>query len=192
MSAALATVPSKKFTPDDLLHLPGGGKGFELVDGELKELNVSYLSSFVAGRIHARLSPFVEANHLGWMSSEGTSFACFPAAPARVRRADAAFIALDRFTREQALAEGHCTVVPDLVVEVVSPNDIADEVNTKRIEWQTAGAVLVWIVHPVHQTIHAYRQDGTVRLFQQNDVLDAEPVLPGFRVPMAELFRLPV
>jgi Uma2 family endonuclease len=83
------------------------------------------------------------------------------------------------------------TVVPDLVVAVVSPNDLANEVNEKRIEWLEAGAQLVWVIHPVQQTIHAYRPDGTVRQFRRNDILDAEPVLPDFRVPVAELFKLP-
>jgi len=108
-----------------------------------------------------------------------------------VRRADAAFIRRDRLAADKASAEGHCSVVPDLVVEVVSPNDLADDVNAKRIEWQEAGVRLVWIIHPLHQTIHAYHADGTVTLFRNADTLTAEPVLPEFRVPVAELFRLP-
>ena len=59
------------------------------------------------------------------------------------------------------------------------------------IEWLEAGAKLVWVIHPGKQTIHAYRKDGTVALFGPNDTLTAEPVLPEFRVPVAELFRLP-
>lgn len=89
------------------------------------------------------------------------------------------------------MTEGHCSVVPDMVVEVVSPNDLADDVDAKRIEWQRAGVQLVWIIHPITQTIHAYHADGTVKLFHNSDTLTAEPVLPDFRVPAAELFRLP-
>ena len=65
----------------------------------------------------------------------------------------------------------------------MSPNDLADEVNEKRIEWLEAGAQLVWVIHPVQQTIHAYRADGTVTLFRRPDTLTADPVLPEFRVP---------
>jgi Uma2 family endonuclease len=191
MSAVLTAPPAAKFTPDDLLRLPDGGKGYELVDGELKELNVSFLSSFVAGQTYFALRTHVGTSRLGWVSPEGTSFRCFPDDENRVRRADTAFHRLDRLTADQARAEGHCTVVPDLVVEVVSPRDLAYEVDEKRIEWQEAGAQLVWVIHPVRQTIHAYRADGTVRLFQRTDPLTAEPVLPDFRVPVADLFRLP-
>ena len=66
------------------------------------------------------------------------------------------------------------------------------EVNEKRIEWLEAGAKLVWVIDPVQETIHAYRADGTVRLFGRSDALTAEPVLPEFTVSVAELFQLPV
>lgn len=102
-----------------------------------------------------------------------------------------AFLRLDRVSSEQALAEGHCTAIPDLVVEVVSPNDLADDVNAKRIEWQEAGVRLVWVIHPIQQTIHAYHADGSVKLFRNADTLTADPVLSEFSVSVAELFRLP-
>src|SRR6478672_7990640 len=143
MSAVLTAPPATKLTPDDLLRLPDGGKGYELVDGELKELNVSFLSSFVAGQTYFALRTHVGTSRLGWVSPEGTSFRCFPDDENRVRRADTAFHRLGRLTADQARAEGHCTVVPDLVVEVVSPRDLAYEVDEKRIEWQEAGAQLV-------------------------------------------------
>ncbi len=192
MSAVLSTPPATKFTPDDLLRLPDQGKGFELVDGELKELNVSFLSTYTAGRVFKELALHVDPRKLGWVSPEGTSFRCFPDEPDRVRRADTAFHSLGRLTPAQAMTEGHCTVVPDLVVEVVSPNDLAYEVDEKRADWLSAGAKLVWVLYPVQQTIYAYRADGTVALFNRTDTLTAEPVLPEFRVPVAELFQLPV
>ena len=191
MSAVLTAPVGKKFTPEDLLLLPDEGQGFELIDGDLKELNVSFLSTFIAGRVFAKLNAHVEAANLGWVSPVGTSYRCFPDAPAQVRRADTAFHTLARMTQEQATSEGHCTVVPDLVVEVISPNDLAYDVNEKRIEWLEAGAKLVWVIDPIQQPIHAYRADGTVHLFARTDVLTAEPVLPEFKVPVADLFRLP-
>src|SRR5258708_7783029 len=121
MSVALADPPAAPpvppMTPDDLLRLPDRGKGAELIDGELKELNVSYLSSYVAGAIYFQLQGHVMPRRLGWVSPEGTSYRCFPDDPTRVRRADTAFHALDRLTPDRATTEGHLTVVPDLVVE---------------------------------------------------------------------------
>ena len=191
MSAVLNTPPPAKFTPDDLLRMPDRGKGFELVDGELKELNVSFLSSFVAGEIYGALRDHVKPRRLGWVTPEGTSYRCFPHDETQVRRADTAFHRLDQLSVEQATAEGHCSVVPNIAVEVVSPNDSANDVNEKRIDWLEAGAQVVWVIHPIQQTVHAYRADGSVRDFRRTDTLTGEPVLPEFRVLVADLFKLP-
>lgn len=184
--------PVAAITPDDLLRLPDRGKGLELVHGELKELNASFLSSYVAGRVFARLNAHVESRNLGWVSPEGTSFRCFPDDRTRVRRADTAFHRLERLTAAQATTEGHCVTVPDLVVEVVSPNDLADDVNGKRVEWLEAGAALVWVVYPIQQQVHSYPAAGPVRIFGSGDTLTAEPLIPGLEIPVADLFRLPV
>jgi len=190
MNATL--IPTKtKVTPDELLRMPDQGKAFELVDGTLTERNKSLFASLVAGALFSRLFEYVKSPGLGWLTLRGVSYRCFPDDADRVRRADVAFHRLTRISSELARSEGHCTIVPDLVVEVVSPNDLADDVNEKRIEWLEAGAQLVWVIHPVQQTVHAYRADGRVDRFKRNDVLTAEPVLPGFQTPVADLFKLP-
>ena len=165
-------------------------RGFEFVDGQIQERTVSQLSSYLAGECHGHLREFVRPRGLGWVLPEGTSYRCFPDDPTRVRRADTAFHHLGNLTAEKLMEEGHSTTVPDLVVEVISPNDLAEAVNRKRIEWQRAGVALVWIVHPLDREIQAYTAVG-VRLFTEADTLDAAPVLPDFRLPMAELFRMP-
>ncbi len=191
--SATATLPAPKtrFTPEDFLKLPDGGKGYELVDGELKELNLSYLSAFVANRISTRLTYHVEERNLGWMSGEGTSYRCFPDDRNRVRRADVSFHLLNRVSLERASADGFFAIVPDLVVEVISPNDLSYEVEIKRLEWLDAGAQIVWVVHPEAKTIYAYWADGSTRLFQKADTLTAEPLLPEFRASVADLFKMP-
>ena len=191
MSAVLTTPPAKKFTPDDLLRLPDEGKGYELVDGELKELNVSTLSMLAASEIYGQLRDHVKPRRLGWCFADGQSYRCFPNDGSKVRRPDASFIRLDRMSADQARQEGHCIIVPDLIVEVISPNDLASEVNEKRTEWLKAGVQLVWVVDPVLQIVQAFLADGTIRELRQTDMLTAEPVLPEFRVPVADLFKLP-
>ena len=189
MATVLDEPPVRRFTPDDLLLLPDEGKGFELIDGDLKEMNVSFLSTYVAGEIYGHLRDHVRPRRLGWVSPEGTSYRCFPDDPDQVRRADTAFHALNRLTEERARTEGHCSVVPDLVVEVVSPHDLGSDLEEKRNDWLAAGAKLVWIVHPNTRSVHAYLADGTGRVFNRSEVLSADPVLPEFRVPVADPFR---
>ncbi len=181
-------------SPDEMLLLPDQGMGFELIDGQLRETTTTFHAQHIAGLVMARLKEYVERRNLGWVFGAGLSFRCFPNDTRKVRRALVSFIPYARLASSevQAKRQGHCTFVPDLVVEVVSPKDLAYEVNEKRIEWLEAGAKLVWVIDPVQETILAYRADGTVHLFGRSDALTAEPVLPQFTVSVAELFQLPV
>lgn len=170
--------------------MPDEGKGYELVDGRLQELNVSAKSSRVGAEFVFLLMLYSRTHQPGWVFQSDASFQCFPDDPNRVRRADAAFIALDRFTAEQYEAEGHITVCPDLVVEVISPNDLAAELNRKTEEWLQAGARLVWVIDPDAKLVYVHRPDGAADL-RESDTLTGEPVLPGFSCRVADLFRLP-
>jgi Uma2 family endonuclease len=178
-------------TPDDLLRMPDSGKGFELVNGELKELSVSRKSSHVAGEIYLRVKLHSNANQPGWVFPEGTSYRCFSDDPDRVRRPDTSYIALSRMTAEQYDEDGHCPIVPDLAVEVISPTDNAEQVEDKIGEWLAAGVKVLWEVYPNTRVVRAHRPDGTITLFRAADTLTAPDVLPGFAVPVADLFRLP-
>ena len=195
MATMTAVGPSVPYIRDDDEEPTDRGfmlpRGFEFVDGQLQELNVSQLSSYMAGRVYLKLANFSDSRRLGWVFPEGTSYQCFADDPTRIRRADAAFHLLSKLTLEQLRTEGDSKVVPDLVVEVVSTHDGADEVNRKWMDWLKAGVSLVWVVHPHDRTIHAYTSPRSVQLFSESDILTAEPVLPEFRLPMGELFATP-
>lgn len=187
----MSTSATTPITPDDLLRMPDEGKGFELVNGELKELNVSRESSRVAGQIYNRLENYCAAGNPAWVFPEGTSYRCFADDPTRVRRPDTSLIALARMTANQYHEDGHCPIAPDIAVEVVSPNDIADEVAEKIAEWLAAGVKLLWEVYPNTRAVRAHRPDGTITLLRTADTLTAADLLPGFACPVADLFRLP-
>lgn len=164
----------------------------EFVGGVVRERYRSARANLVTRNVLTMFGAWGQPFGRGWVSGIGVGHQCFPDDPRKVRRADVAFHKLDRLSAQQAQTEGHMTVVPDLVVEVVSPNDLADEVNRKRVEWLAAGAGLVWVVYPLDQEVHAFPAGGgTVRVFGPADTLTADPVLPGFAAPVAELFRLP-
>lgn len=148
-------------------------------------------SSHVGGEILFHLKAFVTPRGLGYVFMADNSFRCFADDPDRVRRADVSFIAADRLTPELYRSKGHCTVCPDLAVEVVSPNDLMSDVTAKRKEWLAAGAKLVWVVDPDDRSVSAYRSGEPVRVFQETDTLTGDPVLAGFSCPVADLFRLP-
>jgi Uma2 family endonuclease len=186
---AIATPPA--LTPEDLLLMPDEGQGFELVHGELREMNMSRESSRVGLRLGHLLECFVDAGHPGWVFGEGTSYRCFPHDPKGTRRADASYISIERLPVAMYKDEGHTSLSPDLVAEVISPNDLAQEVEEKIEDWLSAGVQIIWVVNPEKQTIRVVRQDGGYALVRIGDTLTADGVLPGFSCPVAELFKKP-
>jgi Uma2 family endonuclease len=79
-------------------------------------------------------------------------------------------------------------VLPDFVVEIVSPTDAAADIEQKALEWLGAGVRLVAVLYPETRTVMVYRGPNDVRHFTAADTLDLEPVLPGFSCPVARLF----
>src|ERR1700709_1460727 len=72
-----------------------------------------------------------------------------PLAKDRNRKPDVAFVSYARWPKYQPFpATNAWAVLPDICVEVVSPNDLADEIETKINEYFEAGVRLVWIVYP--------------------------------------------
>lgn len=176
--------------PEDLLTMPDGNR-FELVDGQLVERIMSMWSSYVAGRVYKRIDSFCESHQLGWALPEGTTYQCFRDDPDKVRKADASFIARERMTAAQALEPGHARIAPDLAVEVVSPNDKHYEVKEKVQDYLDAGVRLVWVVDPENRVVEVHRAQKPGTIVHEQDALDGEDVLPGFRCPIAELFQPP-
>ena len=92
---------------------------------------------------------------------------------------------LARQSDETTLIDG----VPLLAVEILSPNDTVEEIDEKIDGYLSAGVLLVWIINPYRRTATIYRPQEPVTLVTEGDELNGGSVLPGFRAPMAELFR---
>ena len=184
------TASPTRYTPEDLLRIPDGDQ-YELVDGQLVEHIRSTWSSYVAGEVYGKLARHCQAHQLGWVLPEGATYQCFPDDRNRVRKADVSFIRREQLSLEQASAAGHLPVAPDLAVAVISPNDIAYDVDAKVREFLQAGVRLVWVVNPQTRTIRVHRMQGAGTILGESGDLDGEDVLPGFRCRIAELFQPP-
>ena len=90
--------------------------------------------------------------------------------------------------RAQPTSDNAWDVVPDLAIEVVSPHDLADDLVEKTLEYFQSGVRLVWVVYPRHRRIYVYDGPGSVRVLQDSDALDGGKVLPGFSLPLSQLF----
>ena len=108
--------------------------------------------------------------------------------PDTVRSADVVFIShewLARVTNRQ----GYLDVAPEVVADVLLPEDSRDELQRKLREYFTVGVLLIFVADPESKTISAYRSLTDVRQLAEDDTLTADDVLPGFSVPVAALFE---
>jgi len=162
---------------------------YEIVDGERLELPpMSAYSLIVASRLHFRIGAHALSRSLGEAVMETLFHLGLPVD--RNRRPDAAFVSYQRWPKgkPQSWRGNAWDVVPDLAVEVVSPNDFATEILIKLSEYFRAGVRLVWVVYPNLRIIHVYSSFTTIHVLTQSDALDGGEVLPGLKLPLAELF----
>ncbi|MBV8130388.1 MAG: Uma2 family endonuclease [Planctomycetaceae bacterium] len=183
MSMAVAT--KTHHTPEDLLAMPDG-KSYELVGGQLEERQMGIESSWVAGRIFARLDRFCEEHKTGWALPADSGYQCFPHDPGMVRRPDASFVKTGRFPGD-VLPKGWAKSPPDLAVEVVSPNDLVYKLEEKLNDYRKVGVPLIWVINPESRTVMVYRRDGSISRLLDDDELSGEDVVPGFRCPIREI-----
>jgi len=176
-------------TPEELLALPEGDR-YELIDGKLVEPAMSILADLVAARLIKRIAVFCEDHQLGWVLPGTAQYQCFPHAPSRVRKPDVSFVRHGRLSSAE-LRRGFCRVAPDLAVEVVSPNDLFEEIDARVEDYLRAGTPLVWVVAPETRQVYVHRADGSMAKVRENQELDGESVMPGFRCLVASLFPAP-
>ena len=157
----------------------------EYVDGHFVEKNVSRRSSGVAFetghllRLAAGDPPEVE------VFVADLTYHCHPARPKWYRRPDVSVIRKERL--EELGDVGMMPIPADLVVEVISPNDLAHKVLEKVAEYLDAGFPLIWLVDPELRSIHVYRGDGTITRLREHDEIDGGDALPRFRRRVGEL-----
>lgn len=188
------TIGEQIYTPDDLLRMPDGER-FELVHGKLVERHMGTEAVGFASRIFGLIWMFLLDHPLGHLLMSEAGYACFPDDPNHTRRPDTSFIRFGRLSNEK-LPKGHCPIPPDLAIEVVSPNDAAEEVTSKVADFQSVGVPLIWVVYPASRRVlvHRLRSSPHERISELTDAdtITGEDVLPGFSCPVAEFFRIPM
>ena len=164
---------------DDLLY--------EVVDGQVVELApMGAYDIWIASVLLMYLETFARQHQLGRAVQE----MLFDLTTVqRKRRPDVAFVSYDRWPRQRRVPRTEAwEVVPNLVVEVVSPTDRVDDVVDKVAEYFRAGVECVWVSLPSQEQVYVYESPTQVRILTRADELHGEPVLPHFRLPLTALF----
>lgn len=181
------TTTEKLVTANDLLALSGGGKRYELAHGRL-------VTMAAAGGKHGQIAitmggliwAFVKEKNLGVVMAAEMGF-WLGTDPDTVRAPDVAFVATENLP-EDGIPDGFCPGPPDLAVEIVSPHDRADEIFEKVNDYLNAGTLLVWVVYPASKLVAEYKSLDESRVLDDTSTLNGGEVLPGFSLPVAQLF----
>ncbi len=173
------------WTPADIERLPEDER-FELLNGEpLPVSPTGFEHLFVTNRLNKRLTIWVDDHDLGVVGGEGGFL--LPGDDGAMLAPDIVFVAKHRLPRRSEWA-GFLALAPDLAVEVVSPGDTVSEVNGKTLAYLDAGVRAVWLVDPRRRIVTIHTPDGLARMLREGDELTGGDVLPGFAMPVAELF----
>jgi len=182
-----ASVPggmlSEPFINGDLLY--------EVVDNQIRELpQMSARETLFASTLFRFLSPFAWNGGFGQVVSE--MLFLLDRTKNFQRRPDLALVSFDRWPRgKPAPTTNAWEVVPDLAIEVVSPTNGAYEVIEKLEEFFPSGVRRVWVIYPPFAKLYDYDSPTSVRILTRSDTLEGGDVLPGFQLPLSELFEVP-
>jgi Uma2 family endonuclease len=167
--------------------VPRVPRGFELIAGKLVEKIVNVESSWIGGQIFFLIAAYTKATGVGWTFPPETGCQCFEGSPLMIRKPDTLFVKAGRMGWDQ-VGDGWLRIVPDLIVEVISPNDTAYEVDGKVELFLKAGVPLIWVVSPAVRTIRIIRGDGSTAILRDGEELSGEDIIPGFVCPVSSIF----
>lgn len=183
------TVNSKLMTADDLLRLPEDHLRHELVRGQLRTMPLSGLDhGDIASVLDGSLGPYVRRRKQGRVFVGGTGF-LLTSDPDTVRATDLAFVRQERLAPGKDRA-GYFPGAPDLAVEIFSPHDRYLETAERVGDWLDHGTQLVFVVSSLHKTVTIHRPGDIFLVLGMDAVLSAGDVVPGWTLPVRELFEL--
>lgn len=185
MGTLMATPHAKLLTADDLAQLADDGWRYDLIEGELFRMPPTGGDhGYVGSELHGHIWNHVRRHRLGKVYGAETGF-YLARNPDTVIGPDVAFLRADRAPERN---RGYLELVPDLAVEVRSPTDRKAYVDGKVTRYMAASVPLLWYVDPRRQKVTIYRPDREPSTLGIGDELDGEDVLPGFCLPVADVF----
>ena len=158
----------------------------ELVDGQLFEKPMWAGTQIVVSDVAGFVGSYIRKHQLGRTVNE----AKFALPHNNNHRIPAvAYVSYGQWPRSKRLPNGPVwDIAPDLAIDVVGSSDNAVYQTSKVIDYFTAGCKAVWIVWPNLEQVHVYASPTSVRIFAQGDILEGDPVVPGFRLAISDLF----
>ena len=182
----MSSVAQRLMTAEEYWQSPLNSKHSELVRGEVVE---AMPPSRDRGKIALAIGTLLRLWVQGGAGGEAGVEAGFILArdPDIVRGPDVYYVSPARAQSDDE-SRAFWTIAPDLAVEVISPDETADDIREKVRDYLAAGTPLVWVVYPRTSEVVVHTADGLARTYSGDDVLEHPEVLPGFSCRVSELF----
>ena len=185
----MTTTKEKLLTADDLLELHSKGVRGELIRGVFcKTMSVGVDHAKTVVNLTILLGTFVKSRRLGSVMASDMGV-WLERSPDTVREPDIAYISAEKMPLGVSVP-GYAEEVPDIVVEIASPDDSLQSLKDKAMIWQNFGVPLVWVGYPSRREVEVYSTGGAVVTLGTDDVLDGGDVLPGFSCRVSEIFDI--
>ena len=179
---------ARLMTADELLEMPDDGFRYELVRGELAKMApTKNYHGEIAAYLAGTLIPHVRGNRLGKVYIADVGF-LLAEEPAHVRVPDVGFVRRDNVER-LGRPDSLWPEAPDLAIEVISPSDRYSDVEEKVFDYLEAGTQMVILAESRTRTVKVYRSPTDVVVLTEADMLDGGDVVPGWRMPVSEIFE---
>ena len=81
--------------------------------------------------------------------------------------------------------------ISQFIIEIISENDTAYEVDFKMDEYFDVGVRMVWHVFPESKKVYVFSSPFEIRVCQDNIVCSAEEIIEGFSLKAKDIFKLP-
>jgi Uma2 family endonuclease len=164
---------------------------YEIVDGQRVEPPpMGANESILAFELASAINQYAKPRGLGRASTE--VLVRLSSQPNLQRRPDAVFVSVARWPTTRKIPRGNAwDVVPDLIVEVVSPTNLAEEIPTRVRDYFHSGVRRAWIIYVHESLVYEYDSPRSIRVLGREDILDGGEVIPGFRLPLSELLEGP-
>jgi Uma2 family endonuclease len=172
---------------EGLLELPeNADRLLELIDGELVEKMPTEEHGIVTGNILAPLHTYAKSTKSGRVGTEIRHRK--PEDNHNSRLPDVSFSKAKR----PIVTEGNVSQMPDLAVEVQSPDDSIKSLRNKAAYYLANGSKMVWLVYPSKRLVEVYIANGEVQILLEDEILSGGDVLPGFELPVKDIFADPM
>ena len=162
---------------------------YEVIDGKRTVKTMGFLASIIATTLGRKLGKFAEDHQIGLVILE----AIYKFSDAATRRPDISLISYEQLAKIPDLASDPAEpeLAPKLAIEVISPTNTIVAVEAKITRYFATGVEAVWVVLPMTRRIYVYASPKDVKILGVGDMLEGGKVLPGFSLPVEEVFRIP-